>query len=304
VLRILAAAGFLLLSGAPAAADESDLQPVPKLAARVTDLTETLTAEQRGGIEAKLADLERRKGAQIGVLIVPTVKPESIEQYAVRVMETWKLGRKGVNDGVLLVVAKQDRKLRIEVGYGLEGALSDVVSKRIISDFITPRFKEDDFFGGIDTGIDRMVSVVSGEALPEPAANDEDIKSIMLFFLAPVLLILSFFGGRMLRIKFGRLPSAAINATATGAIAWIFFFAAGMATVAFVIAAISFALTWLVPDFRRRQSWLPSGASEPDDDWHSSRSRSRSSDDSSSSSDSSFSGGGGESGGGGSSGDW
>lgn len=289
------------------AALAQDRQPVPPLAARVTDLTQTLTAEQRDGLEAKLAEFEHGKGAQVAILVVPTVQPESIEEYAVRVMETWKLGRKDINDGVLLAVAKADRKLRIEVGYGLEGALNDATAKRIVSDVIAPRFKQDDFFGGLDAGVDAILAVASGEALPEPTQNDDDAITIMLVFLAPALLLLSFFAGRMLRERLGRLASASINAGATGGIAWIFFFTVGMGLAALAIAAAAFALTWFfgMPS-ARRSSWLPAGSAPAfDDDSSWSRSRSRSSDSDSSSSDSdSFSGGGGESGGGGASGDW
>ncbi len=122
---------------------------VPPLKARVTDLTGTLSAQQQTALEQTLAAFEARKGSQIAVLIVPTTQPETVEQYALRVEETWKLGRKGVDDGALLVVAKDDRKLRIEVGYGLEGVLPDAIAKRIIAEDITPRFKQGDFYGGI-----------------------------------------------------------------------------------------------------------------------------------------------------------
>ena len=134
--------GLLLLFGAGLAAGDEP-QAIPGLAARVTDLTGTLAADQKGKLEAKLAAFERNKGSQIAVLIVPTVKPESIEQYALRAVESWKLGRRGVDDGALLLVAKEDRKLRIEVGYGLEGALNDATAKRIISETISPRFKQE-----------------------------------------------------------------------------------------------------------------------------------------------------------------
>ena len=134
----------------------------------MTDLTETLTPDQTAKLEQKLAAFEARKGSQIAVLIVPTTQPEAIEQYSIRVAEQWKLGRKGVDDGALLLVAKDDRALRIEVGYGLEGALPDAIAKRIIEDIIVPRFKTGDFYGGIDAGVDAMIKVVDGEPLPPP----------------------------------------------------------------------------------------------------------------------------------------
>src|SRR5258707_11064595 len=139
---------------------------VPPLKSRVTDLTNTLNPDQRSALEQTLAEFEARKGSQIAVLLVPTTQPETVEQYAVRVEETWKLGRKGVDDGVLLVVAKNDRRLKLEVGYGLEGVLPDAAAKRIIEDDITPRFKQGDFYGGIRAGVDRMMRTIEGEPLP------------------------------------------------------------------------------------------------------------------------------------------
>ena len=146
----------VLLGGALAHADVA----VPPLHSRVTDLTGTLDAQQKSTLEQTLTAFERRKGSQIAVLLVPTTQPESIEDYAVRVEEKWKLGRKGVDDGVLLVIAKNDRKLRIEVGYGLEGVLNDATAKRIISEDIAPRFKQGEFYGGITAGVERMLSLI------------------------------------------------------------------------------------------------------------------------------------------------
>ena len=142
---------------------------MPALTGRVVDLTGTLTADQKTALEAKLAAFEAEKGAQIAVLLVPTTQPEAIEQYSIRVVEAWKLGRKGVDDGVLLLIAKNDRKMRIEVGYGLEGVLPDAVAKRIISEVITPFFKAGAFYDGIDAGISAIIRVVSGEKLPPPS---------------------------------------------------------------------------------------------------------------------------------------
>src|SRR5262245_27038985 len=124
-------------------------QPVPPLKARVTDLTQTLNAEQTAALEQKLRDFETRKGSQIAVLLVQTTEPEAIEQYSLRVAEEWKIGRKKIDDGAILVIAKQDRTLRIEVGYGLEGALSDIVTKRLINETIAPQLSRGDFHGGI-----------------------------------------------------------------------------------------------------------------------------------------------------------
>src|SRR5262249_32138663 len=139
---------------------------IPPLAARVTDLTGTLNAQQRDALEHTLAEFETRKGSQIAVLIVPTTQPETAFDYGVRVFDTWKLGRKGVDDGVLLLVAKDDRQLRIVTGRGVEGAITDAVGKRIIEEDITPRFRQGDFYGGIRAGTDRMMRLLEGEALP------------------------------------------------------------------------------------------------------------------------------------------
>ncbi len=138
---------------------------VPALTQRVTDLTGTLDSAQNAALAQKLADFEKQKGAQIAILLVPTTQPETIEQYSIRVVEKWKLGRKGVDDGVLLLVAKNDHKLRIEVGRGLEGALTDVASKRIIADVISPHFKQGDVVGGLHAGVDGIMAVIQGAPL-------------------------------------------------------------------------------------------------------------------------------------------
>jgi len=171
--RVLAGFALLWLIGLGLNAVAQGLLAIPKLSARVTDLTGTLTAEQQSALEQKLAAFEAAKGAQLAVLIVPTTKPEEIEQYSIRVVDQWKLGRgtvngKRVDDGALLIIAKDDHRIRIEVGYGLEGVLTDAMSNRIISETITPAFREGNFYGGIDGGLDQMMKLVEGEALPPP----------------------------------------------------------------------------------------------------------------------------------------
>src|SRR6202020_1983989 len=141
---------------------------VPPLSGRVVDQTGTLSSSDVAALTQTLRDFEARKGSQIAVLIVPTTQPETIEQYSIRVAEAWKIGRKKIDDGALLVVAKNDRKLRIEVGYGLEGALNDITAKRIIDEIITPQFRNGDFAGGVAAGVDRIVGVINGESLPAP----------------------------------------------------------------------------------------------------------------------------------------
>jgi uncharacterized protein len=201
------------------AAEAQSLQPVPELAARVTDLTGTLTAADRAGLEDKLAAFEARKGAQIAVLVVPTTQPEAIEQYSIRVADAWKLGRDAPDDGALLLVAMQDRDLRIEVGRGLEGALTDLVANRIIDETITPRFREGDFAAGISAGVDRMISVVDGEPLPEPEAHWSEGPQRIAGIL-PLLIGIVFVGSAVLRSLFGRAFGALATGGVAGGIAW------------------------------------------------------------------------------------
>ena len=208
---------------------------VPPLTGRVTDLTATLTAEQKATLEQTLQAFEARKGSQIAVLIVSTTTPETVEQYALRVAEQWKLGRKKVDDGAVLVVAKDDRALRIEVGYGLEGALNDATSKRIISEIITPRFKQGDFYGGITAGVDQIIRVIDGEPSPEPkgksAGDTADIQQYI-----PLIFILALVVGGVLRSVLGRFPGALVTGGAVAIIAWLFAGAVSIALVAGVIA--------------------------------------------------------------------
>jgi uncharacterized protein len=182
-------------------------QPIPSLHRRVTDLTGTLSGSQQAEIENTLQEFEQKKGSQVAVLIVPTTQPESIEQYSIRVASQWKLGRKGVDDGVLFLVAKNDRTLRIEVGYGLEGALPDALCNRIIDGFVVPRFKEGDFFGGIRDGVARILGTIQGEPLPVPRSNREGGGSPLfgtLIFLFFVVFILFQFVLRLFGIPLGR----------------------------------------------------------------------------------------------------
>lgn len=176
---------------------------VPPLAARVTDLTGTLTTEQKAALEQRLQAFEAGKGSQIAVLLVPTTAPETIEQYSMRVAEQWKLGRKGVDDGALLLIAKDDRTLRIEIGYGLEGVLTDIASKRIVSDIIVPHLRNGDFYQGIDAGVDRMMRLVDGEPLPAPAPQENWEGGVDN--LLPGAIIGGLVGGHLLRAVLGTL---------------------------------------------------------------------------------------------------
>ena len=192
---------------------------VPPLTGHVTDQTGTLTPEQQRALEQKLSAFEASKGTQLAVLVVPTTQPEAIEQYALRVAEVWKLGRKQVDDGLILVVAKNDRAVRIEVGYGLEGAMSDITCKRIISETLLPRFSQGDFYGGMDAGTDQIIRVVNGEPLPAPTTapvlNSEGFRQY-----APLLLILVLGLGAILRSVLGRPVGAVVTGVVVSVVAW------------------------------------------------------------------------------------
>lgn len=215
--------------------------PFPALAAQVTDETGTLSAGQTQALDGTLQAFESKKGSQIAVLIIPTTAPETIEQFGIRVADQWKIGRKRVDDGAILIVAKSDRSVRIEVGYGLEGALNDATSERIISEVIVPRFRQGDFYGGIAAGVDRMIRVIDGEPLPapsaSPAASDAELRQY-----APVILILALIVGGSLRAALGRVPGAIVTGGALGLLAWA---ALGALSIALIVGLIGFLFTLL-----------------------------------------------------------
>lgn len=192
---------------------------VPALLGHVTDQTKTLTPQQLSTLEQTLSAFEAQKGSQLAVLIVSTTAPEEIEQFALRVAEQWKLGRKKIDDGAIVVVAKNDRTLRIEVGYGLEGALSDIISKRIISETITPRLQQGDYFGGVEAGVDQIIRVVNGEPLPAPNSRAADANADVRQML-PFLLIVALAVGGVLRSVFGKVTGALMTGAAVSLVAW------------------------------------------------------------------------------------
>ena len=210
--------------------------PVPPLNARVTDLTGTLSAGQKNELESRIAAFESRRGSQIAVLLLPSTKPEEIEQYSIRVAEAWKIGRKKVDDGLILIVAKDDRRLRIEVGYGLEGVIPDSIAKRVIDERITPRFRAGDFYGGVRDGVDQLIKLAEGEKLPPPAATqlsaDESNNVTGFFLLAVGYMVL---GAYFMKALFGRLFGAIVGGALMGAVAWVAF-GVLFGVVAFVIA--------------------------------------------------------------------
>ena len=268
---------------------------VPQLTGRVVDRTGTLSSSDIAALSQKLSDYETRKGSQIVVLIVPTTDPETIEQFSIRVADAWKIGRKKVDDGAILVVAKNDHHLRIEVGYGLEGALTDVTSRRIIDEVMTPKFREGDFAGGISAGVDRMMRVVDGEPLPVPSRSVNFANLDEIGPLAPVVLFASLVVGGFLRALLGRL----LGSVATGSvIAILALLILGSAGIALLAGIVGFVLSFIADLFPASTGSSRGGS------WSSGSSSGGWSSGSSSSDSGSFSGGGGSFGGGGASGSW
>ncbi|MCD2451739.1 YgcG family protein [Methylicorpusculum oleiharenae] len=195
--------------------------PVPDLSQRVTDLSATLSVAQVNALETKLAAFEAKQGSQIAVLIVPTTQPEDIAQFGIRVADAWRIGREKVDDGVILIIAKDDRKLRLEVGYGLEGAIPDAIAKRVIAETITPYFKAGDFAGGIDAGVMKLMRLIEGEALPAPQQqpNDRGDDGAFMFLLFAGIItgfVLSSMLGRVMGGMLAGLGSGMVGALLFG----------------------------------------------------------------------------------------
>ncbi|MFZ3042642.1 MAG: TPM domain-containing protein [Thiobacillus sp.] len=210
---------------------------VPELSRRVTDLTATLSAEQIATLENQLAAFEAQKGSQIAVLLVPTTQPEDIAQFGIRVAEKWKIGRTKVDDGVILIVAKNDRTLRLEVGYGLEGVIPDAIAKRVIAETITPYFKAGDFYGGIAAGVQQLMGLIEGEPLPPPAAaaggrGEGDEGALILLIVGGLV------AGWLLSLLMGRPAAAGVAALGSGAVGAMLL---GLTPVLLFIAVFVFA---------------------------------------------------------------
>lgn len=231
-----------VLAAGSLARAQAGAQPVPALESRVTDRVGILDAAARATLESRLAEFETRKGAQIAVLIVPSTAPEAIEAYAIRVVDAWKLGRRGVDDGALLLVATDDRAVRIEVGRGLEGALTDLTANRIIDELIVPRFRAGDFAGGIETGVDRMLRVVEGEPLPEPDRGWQGGKGGGLGDLLGMLFVVVLVVSAVLRAIFGRFVGSLVTGGLAGGVAWLVsgavLAALGAGMFAFILALV------------------------------------------------------------------
>ncbi|WP_181017803.1 TPM domain-containing protein [Ramlibacter lithotrophicus] len=257
-LTLLLFLAMLLAWWAPAAAQ--GVLPVPALTARVIDQTGTLDDIQRQGLEEKLAGLERDKGTQVVFLIVPTTQPEDIASYANRVANDWKIGRKAVGDGVLLVVARNDRKIRIEVAKTLEGAIPDLAASQIIDEAIRPRFRADDYAGGLHAAADQLIARIKGEALPpvkqapvREAARDGfnfmDL-AIFLFFAVPI-------AGAVLRGIFGRKLGSLVTGGGVGAVALVLTSSVVIAVVAAIAGLLFSMVSGAGPRLgsRRRGGW-------------------------------------------------
>lgn len=232
---------LLWLALLPAAGRAAELVPLPALSARVTDLTATLDETQRGRLEAQLAAIDRAGRAQIAILLLPTTQPEAVEQFGIRLAEAWKIGHKGADNGVIVIVAKNDRKMRIEVGYGLEGAIPDATARRIIAERMAPAFKQGDFFGGLRAAVEGLDQAMGGSAAAAPAAmpSSKPDASAEDTDLLPWLMAAVVAGG-VLRMIFGLFGSllAAVVAGWLGLTIFGSWLAALM--VGFVIFVLSF----------------------------------------------------------------
>lgn len=240
-LRLLLLTGALLCA---LVARAQDVLPVPPLSARVIDQTGTLSEGQRSALEAKLAAFEAQSGPQIVVLLVPATAPEDIAAYAQRVADTWKIGRRDVGDGLLVVVAKNERRVRIEVAKALEGAIPDLAARQIIDSAVRPAFRADDYAGGLNAAVDKLMQRIKGEGLPEPAARDGaqadrglQLEELGMFFFVAVPVL-----GAVLTGLFGRKLGSLLTAGAAGGLGWWIttsvLMAVGAGLVALVVVGI------------------------------------------------------------------
>ncbi|MDP9913660.1 uncharacterized protein J2W27_005796 [Variovorax boronicumulans] len=240
IRRALAAIFIAALAWAGLPALAQGLLPIPTLTARVIDQTGTLDAAQRSGLETKLAAFEQRKGSQIVVLMVPTTAPEDIASYAQRVGDAWKIGRKGVGDGLLVIVAKDDRKMRIATAKTLEGAVPDLAAVRIIDEEMKPRFRNNDFAGGLNAAVDRLIGLVDGEPLPEPSRGNSgssggndgfDWENLAIFLFVGV-----FVGAPIARAILGKTMGSVAMGGGIGVVAFFLTTSTVIAVIAGLIA--------------------------------------------------------------------
>ncbi len=240
MIRLVRAALWAALLLAAAALRAQDVQPVPALSARVIDATGTLTASDRQALEARLARLETERGAQLVVLMVATTSPEDIAAYAQRVADVWKIGRREVGDGLLIVVAKDERRMRIEVAKALEGALPDLAARQIIDNTLRPAFRTGDYAGGLTQAIERLDERIRGEGLPVPAAADSapELFGVQLPDLGMFLFIAVPVAALFITRLFGRKLGSLLVAGGAGTLAWVFSSSVVLALVAGVLALV------------------------------------------------------------------
>jgi len=240
IRRALAAIFIAALAWAGLPALAQSLLPIPALTARVIDQTATLDAAQRSGLETKLAAFEQRKGSQIVVLMVPTTAPEDIASYTQRVGDTWKIGRKGVGDGLLVIVAKDDRKMRIATAKTLEGVVPDLAAVRIIDEEMKPRFRNNDFAGGLNAAVDRLIGLVDGEPLPEPSRGNSGSSSDNDGFdwenLAIFLFVGVFVGAPIARAILGKTMGSVAMGGGIGVVAFFLTTSTVIAVIAGMVA--------------------------------------------------------------------
>lgn len=256
--RALAALCLWAMAISPLAAQ--DLAAIPALDSPVVDTTGTLDATARQQLEQQALALQQRKGSQIQVLMVATTQPEAIEQYTQRVFDQWKLGRKGVDDGVLLIVAKDDRRVRIQPGYGLEGAIPDAIANRVIQEYLAPKFRQGDFAGGIADASAQLVKLIDGEPLPAPVSDNHaeqgqggsDGNGLFV-------LIAAFVAATMAKAIFSRAPAGVrglISGAAGGGVAWMFSSALLLTGIAGVIGLVLGLLAVSAPGrYARHRDW-------------------------------------------------
>jgi len=243
--------GLLLIALLLVLSDASAQAPVPALSRPVTDLTGTLTARQINRLERKIKAFESSHGSQLAVLLIPSTQPEDIAQYGIRVADAWKLGRPQQDDGVIFLVAKADRRQRIEVGYGLEGAIPDAIAKRIIEEVVRPYFKQGDFYAGIAAGVDRLMALMAGEQLPGPDIDRparQENTLVMVFVLAVVF-------GNALSLLTGRLLSALLSAAGAFGLGMLWFSLSWL--MALVVGLMVFVMVVVRPD--RAVRWSAGG---------------------------------------------
>ena len=242
---------------APWELNQDGMPPVPPLTSPVTDVTGTLSASERQALEAKIRDWEARTTNQLAVLVIPSTAPETIEDYGIHVADAWKIGQKGKDNGAIFIVAKDDKKMRIEVGYGFEGVLTDITSRRIIGETVAPYFRQGQFGAGINAGVDRIMEVVNdGKPLPPPGkeARKKSVADIDFGTLFVILLVAVPVLGGILRSVLGNLGGSVVGSGIAGFAAWL---VAGSLLIGGIAAVIAFFLILFTSFGGRSGGWIP-----------------------------------------------